>query len=274
MVKFKTEKVTERVTRIIAPCTEMMYLIEGGERAALIDTGSGFGDLRTVVEGLTDKEVIVLLTHGHVDHAMGSAQFDTVYWNPEDAYIYGPHGDKQFRMEGAEHAPVPEKPTEEDYIPTAPVSHYKPMKEGDVFDLGGVKVVVYACPGHTKGSMVMLIPEEKILITGDACNEATFMFEDYSTTIVEYQKNLEALLPKIAGCYDRVLTSHHSGEVNPDVIESVIQVCEDIQNGNTDDIPLPFKGCRGLNAKAIDFSNLRRLDGGTGNIVYSKARIR
>lgn len=39
MVKFRTEKVTERVTRIYAICTELMYLVEGDEKAVLIDTG-------------------------------------------------------------------------------------------------------------------------------------------------------------------------------------------------------------------------------------------
>ena len=43
MVTFKTEKVSDRVTRIFGICTELMYLVEGEDKAALIDTGSGFG---------------------------------------------------------------------------------------------------------------------------------------------------------------------------------------------------------------------------------------
>ena len=71
MVKFRTEKVTERVTRIYAICTELMYLVEGDEKAVLIDTGSGFGSLKAKVDSLTDKPLIVLLPHGQTDHAMG-----------------------------------------------------------------------------------------------------------------------------------------------------------------------------------------------------------
>ena len=63
MLKFKTERVTDTITRIDAFNTEQMYLIEGRERAALIDTGSGFGDLKGCVEELTQKPLIVLLTH-------------------------------------------------------------------------------------------------------------------------------------------------------------------------------------------------------------------
>lgn len=85
---FKTEKVTERITRIYAFATELMYLVEGTEKAVLIDTGSGIGSLKACVEQLTDKPVIVLVTHGHVDHAMGAAEFENVYMSHEDDYIY------------------------------------------------------------------------------------------------------------------------------------------------------------------------------------------
>ena len=37
------------------------YLVTGEERAALIDTGTGIGNLREVVEQLTDLPVIVVL---------------------------------------------------------------------------------------------------------------------------------------------------------------------------------------------------------------------
>ena len=67
---------------------ELMYLVEGRDQAALIDTGSGLGFLKAYVEKLTDKPILVLLTHGHVDHAMGAGEFETVYMNRADDYIY------------------------------------------------------------------------------------------------------------------------------------------------------------------------------------------
>ena len=59
--------------------TEYMYLLEGDEKALLLDTGYGTGTLRAFVENLTDKPVIVANTHYHPDHAGGNGEFEKVY---------------------------------------------------------------------------------------------------------------------------------------------------------------------------------------------------
>lgn len=265
---FKTEKVTERIARIYAFATELMYLVEGTEKAVLIDTGSGIGSLKACVEQLTDKPVIVLVTHGHVDHAMGAAEFENVYMSHEDDYIYEKHGTDAFRRSCFSTVAPPFEAGEEDLIPTMKLSKIKNLTEGDRFDLGGISVEIYTCPGHTRGSVVMLIPEERLLITGDACNLFTFVYDDYSTTITEYEESLKALQEKVSGKYDNVLLSHGDGNGYPELIADVIRVCEDIKAGRTDDIPFEFLGTTGLVAKAVDSSRGER-----GNIVYNKDRV-
>ena len=44
------------------------FLVEGEEKAALIDTGCGIGDIAGIVRELTDKPLVILITHGHHDH--------------------------------------------------------------------------------------------------------------------------------------------------------------------------------------------------------------
>ena len=271
MESFKTEKVTGRVTRIYAFATELMYLVEGDDRAALLDTGSGLGSLKACVDQLTDKPLIVLMTHGHTDHAMGAGEFENLYMNHEDDYIYVPHADPAFRKDGFDNLTDGMEYEASDIIPAAPLEKFHDMKGGDSFDLGGVHIDIYSCPGHTIGSVVMLIREERMLQLGDACNGFTFLHEDYSTTIAEYEESLKRLLPLVDGKYDTVLLSHGDGCGQKDMIRGVIEVCEDIKAGRTDDIPMEFRGNHGLIAKAMGPDG--RMDGGTGNIVYNKDRI-
>ena len=72
MVNFRTEKVSENITRIFGISGELWYLVEGTQKAALLDTGSGIGRMKPLIDSLTDKPLLILLTHGHVDHAMGA----------------------------------------------------------------------------------------------------------------------------------------------------------------------------------------------------------
>jgi glyoxylase-like metal-dependent hydrolase (beta-lactamase superfamily II) len=269
--EFRTEKVSDRITRIYAFSSELMYLVEGDERAALLDSGSGIGFVRPLVEKLTDKPVVVLLTHGHVDHAMGASEFppENVYINKEDAYIYnGEHGTYEFRKaglflmeEGADEV-VPE----EDFTPLVPIDAYNDLKEGDKFDLGGISIEMFACPGHTKGSLVMLIPEERTVLLGDACNGFTFVFEDYSLPLAEYQQSLIRLNTILEGRYDTVLASHGDGRSVPEIISENIALCDVILEGKDDKKPMEFRGNHGMIANT-------KAEPGHGNIVYNPGRL-
>ena len=53
-------------------------LIVGPEKAVLIDTGCGIGNLRKVVAEVTDKPVMVINTHTHLDHLGSNRQFDEI----------------------------------------------------------------------------------------------------------------------------------------------------------------------------------------------------
>ena len=270
MITFESTKISPTTTRIRAPGFELMYLVEGKEKAALIDTGSGLGFLRAHIEKLTDKPIVVLLTHGHVDHAMGAGEFETVYMNHVDDYIYEVHADMGFRRDGL--FLCPQKVEEEEIIPAKPLEEIHQMAGGDSFDLGGLHIDIYDLPGHTRGSVVMLIREERVLLLGDACNYLTFLHEPYSTTVKEYKTNLEALKSQVEGKYDAVYLSHGPGNGSVELIDGVIQVCQDIMEGKTDDVPFGFKDSKGFLAKA-EIERDVRIDGGVGNVIYSKDRI-
>lgn len=188
---FTSIKISEDITRIVDSTGELMYLVEGSNKAALIDTGTGVGNLNEYVRKLTDKPVIVILTHGHVDHASGAPNFDQVYMNHADDEVYTGHSDLELRKGFVKGQYKDfDRIIDNDYVQPKCVSSYKELKDGTVFDLGGITLEVYDAAGHTPGQMAILFIEQRILMTGDAANQATFLFDKNALDITSYEKSI------------------------------------------------------------------------------------
>lgn len=267
MPNFTSERISDHLTRIITPCGVCMYLAEGSERAALLDTGFGFGDLKGYVDSLTEKPYVVLLSHGHLDHAGGAVQFETVYLNERDWELEKWHCTRDRRISDVEHGPggMPAGITEADFLPsrTAP---YLPMNEGDVFDLGGVTVRPIAVPGHTAGSLVFLIPEDRIAVFGDACGEHTLLLFAESAPIAEYRQGLLHML-EFEPRYDTVLRNHGNYSSPKQILADNIELCGDILAGRDAAIPTDFHGMPGR------MGRLEQHPGKVGNIVYDPNKL-
>ena len=272
MVNFRITPLAPRLTQIEAVCHERIYVVEGSVSCAVIDSGSGFGSLLQAVRQITPKPVLLLLTHGHVDHAMGATEFDTVYMNPIDIPMYRQHSQKPWRMAMLRSSRNSAGVTEADMLPPDDPERFLPIREGDIIDLGGATLEAFACPGHTRGSMVFLHREEGVLFTGDAVSNFSFLLEDTAPTVQQYRDNLRSLDRKTAGRCKRILEAHGRGDLPLDIMESVAQVCDDVLGGNSDEIPYEFQYYKGFLAKAM--TGLTRTDGKHGNLLYRKENIR
>lgn len=266
MPAFTSEHVSEHLTRIITPCGVCMYLVEGTERAVLLDTGFGFGDLRSYVDSLTQKPYVVALSHGHMDHAGGAGQFDTVYLNQKDWELEKWHSTRERRIWDVQHGPggMPDGVTEKDFLPSRTLP-YQNVDEGDDFDLGGVTVRPIAAPGHTAGSLIFLIPEDRIAIFGDACGEHTLLLFAESAPIADYRLGL-LHVQSYADQFDVVLRNHGSFTSPKQILADNIELCEDILAGRDAAIPSDFfgqKGCLGRPEKH---------PGKVGNILYDPGK--
>ena len=143
------------------------HLIPGKDAAILLDTGFGIGDLKGMVEGITDLPLIVVNTHNHPDHSFGNPQFDTIHIHSLDADLLNR------LMEMPERVVPPEEEREykyvqEDMVQPAP---YKvvTIEDGHVFDLGGgYEVEVFHLPGHAPGGIALLDRKRRVLFSGDA----------------------------------------------------------------------------------------------------------
>ncbi len=263
---FTSEKISKHITRIIAPCGVCVYLAQGDRKAILLDTAFGIGDLKSYVEALTDKPLDVVLSHGHLDHAGGAAQFERVYLNPGDWELQKQHCDREYRIRRVADGPggMPEGISPDDFLPSRNAP-YLPVQEGDVFDLGGVTVKPISVSGHTQGMLVFLIPEDRIAIFGDACGEYTLLNMEESAPISEYRKNL-LHLQTFEPLYDTVLRNHGTYVSPKDLLENNLELCGAILSGTDDAVPTEFLGRPGHIARKD------RIPGKCGNILYNPNR--
>lgn len=179
------------------------YLIEGSERALLIDTGWGDDRFEAIVHSLTDKPVSLAVTHMHRDHILHAGRFETVYMHPADAALLKASGK------------------------TEPwVQRVRPLRDGDAIDLGDERVEVIEVSGHTPGSLVFLAPGRGVLCTGDAIGsgEGVWMQVTTATPLSDFQRSLRYLLAWMTPYGDDVtyLGGHKGqGKDNPLTLETV-----------------------------------------------------
>lgn len=206
-----------------------MYLLVGEKRALLIDTGTGFCDLKGIVEGLTDLPYDVALTHGHPDHAGGMGQFDVVYLNMDDKDMATniPYEQRVEYDEIMHNMNIGYKDvwgyTEENVTRYNGQPELRPLGDEQIFDLGNRNVTVYYAPGHSPGSVTFLDEKTKILFSGDAANTNVGTSLPVSTTL-KYLIHLQELGSK----YDRMFTGHISYAGTIDVYSQKKTALDDI----------------------------------------------
>lgn len=274
MADFRSSKIDKNVLRIRNGVGDLIYLIEGKNKAALIDTGIGIGNLKGYVEKFTRKPLIVLISHGHVDHASGTAQFDEVYMSKKDNALFKEHTKMENRMgyTGATNPPWAQTLTAANYQPLDDPDRFKDLKQGMTFDLGGVHLDIYDLAGHTQGMMAILIRENKALISGDGANMFTFLWSSETLGLTSYEKSVRQIKKLTDGKFNKMYCSHGSGDLTIDYFDRMLENIAMIKAGQDDAVDFEFMGLKSKIAFAIDSAH-NRLDGGIGNIVYDPNRI-
>lgn len=89
MFNYSKAKLRDGVTRIKDGIVNE-FLIEGSDRAVLFDTGLDIFNIKDYVAKLTNKELMVVNSHFHPDHANGNHHFDTVYIGEADMPLSPP----------------------------------------------------------------------------------------------------------------------------------------------------------------------------------------
>jgi glyoxylase-like metal-dependent hydrolase (beta-lactamase superfamily II) len=109
----------------------------GGERSVVVDPGPEMVEHLDAVAAQSGPVAVVLLTHGHLDHSEAAVTFAERMGCGvralDPAHRYGAEG----------------------------------LSDGDVVAVDGLEVRVVATPGHTSDSLSFLLPQERVVLTGD-----------------------------------------------------------------------------------------------------------
>ena len=186
---------------------ESLYLIEGNERAVLLDAGTKIKDLKKIVESITSKPVTLIATHVHPDHTG-----DAIHDFPE---IY---------LNAADTVNMPQ------YMPNYKGT-IKYLKEGEIIDLGGRQLEVIFTPGHTPGSTSFMDKEAGYGFTADAFGSGNLLlFMDFPTELATCKK-MDEYITKHGIKY--MYPGHYAGvnKETPQRIKDMITLCEDVLSG-------------------------------------------
>lgn len=197
-----------------------VYLIIGTQKALVIDTGNDENDnnLMEEIRKLTNKELMLVLTHTHVDHIGHLHEFDHYYLsNKED-------------------------------LANIDQSKATFIKHGFEFDLGNKKILALIYPAHTKGSIILIDEANKAIYTGDqfgsGCGvwmqvkEASTL-STYISSIMKFLAYLDANYPfdkheftLWGGHYGQEVTSRLApyNPLNIDMVFNMMMLCQKILN--------------------------------------------
>ena len=269
---FITKKISEHTTWITDFTGSSCFLVEGSDNAVLLDSCSGLGDLRKLVASLTDKEVRVILTHGHADHIGGAGQFDEVYIAREDLKTaeHNDTGESKLFSASYNNPVLCGGLGPGDFCP--PVKNgFGILEPGREFDLGDVVLKTIPVPGHTEGFTMVLNKTERLILFGDGCNAAVFLTEPEAAPVGKYLESLNRL-KCYEDMYDRCLVSHGALYTDRGVLDGTIEVCRDVLKGEQDAMPYEYLGRQCFFARAVN-EDLSRKDGGLGNILYTADKL-
>lgn len=249
---FKVDELHPGIYRINEFDVANCYLIVGQERALLIDTGTGIGNIGAVVRGITSLPVDVAATHGHPDHLGGKNWFTHYYIHPDDEKMsrkISPAlrtGLLLFQGVARKKYSISLR----DLAKGDHIAEPRLMDEGHRFELGGRTVEVYHTPGHTRGSVIFKLVEDQIVFSGDDVNPFLFLFLPGSTTVRDWIPGAERILSLSEGCTN--YCGHGADPIPPEQICAQIRLAKElVRRGNR--FPLPLRIAKCPDAEALIF---------------------
>lgn len=218
---------------------ESLYLVEGNDKAILIDAGTKITDLDKIVASITKIPVMLVATHVHPDHT-GSAidYFPEIYLNPADTVL------------------IPQM------MPNYK-GKVKLLKDGEIIDLGGRKLEVVFTPGHTPGSTTFIDKNAAYGFSGDSFGSGNLLLTCTFSTLLATCEKMSAIMEKYGIKY--LYPGHYFGknEETKKRVEDMITLSKDVLSGKVKGTE-NSRGMMGLNLVVSDYGV--RINYSTGSI--------
>lgn len=214
------------------------YLVVGEEKAALIDTGCGIGNVKTLAEGFTQLPIMVVNTHSHYDHIAQNYLFDEVaIFDAPNARQAAKNGCSKAEMadllaEGMLWKPLPEDFDPRSYhVPPFTVTWW--LKDGYVIDLGNRKLEVLNTPGHSPDSICLLDRDSKLFWTGDTFYTGAIYIHLPGSSLDAFINSYEKMIA-LSPLYERLMPSHNEPWVEKITLQEVLDAVRDIRAGKAE----------------------------------------
>lgn len=213
MKKYEVKKRFNHVYSISDCPAIYSFLIIGSEKAMLIDTGCGVGDMRKTVESITDKPYFVVNTHGHNDHVGGNYQFDSIYIHPEDhqlmvdLYTDTTYQQEFFNLFNEFGISYFDEKYKNDFLMSGPPQNILNIYDGQIFNLGNLEIEVIHVPGHTPGSVAFLDKTNRLLFNGDVIMRNSSLIHLTGMSVSTYIDSLKKLWNR-RNEFDLTVASH------------------------------------------------------------------
>ena len=159
------------LSAMVGPIMTNCYILcdEAAKVCAVIDPGDEPKRIEAMIASCGCSPVMILLTHGHFDHCTGVAGL-LEKWPDLPVYIHeadvtdGVGGELTFRR-------LDEK-------------NQRYWHEGDTLTVGGLTLRVMETPGHSRGSVCLLVEGQGVIFSGDTlfrgnCGRCDFPGGDY-----------------------------------------------------------------------------------------------
>lgn len=158
-------------------------------KGALVDPGGDIDRLLAAAQGMDVELEKILITHGHADHAGGTAALVQRLGLP----VEGPHRDDQFLIDS-----LTEQAALFGLATAGPFTPSRFLQGGDEVTVGHTRFEVRHCPGHTPGHVVFYQAEEQLLFVGDvlfagSIGRTDFPRGDHATLLRSIREQLLSL---------------------------------------------------------------------------------